>query len=68
MTPPEFNACNLWICYLIFPPTITSVAHTYVPQNFHLYHQGQLLKSEKIAERMSETVGITMERVNELFS
>jgi len=29
----------------------TSVTHTYVPQNFQLYHQGQLLKSEKkIAE------------------
>jgi len=25
----------------------TSVTHTYVPQNFQLYHQGQLLKSEK---------------------
>jgi len=48
---PDFSANN-YQCF----------THTYVPQNFQLYHQGQLLKSEKIAERMSETIGITRAR------
>ena len=62
ITPSEFNVYtlrNLWICYLNFPPVLHT--HMYLKIS-NCITKASCLRVKKIAERMSETIGMTRAR------